>query len=128
MYATLDDVRNRYEGEISGQEAEWVTARLADADALLRAMVPALADGPEAVAPLMAQNARRVIVDAVLRVLRNPAGLTEQSVGPFRVRYDTGENYSATVYFTGDELSVFAPPRRRFGVVGVRVGRWIAWP
>ncbi|MEV0759528.1 hypothetical protein [Nocardia sp. NPDC050435] len=124
-YATVADVTARFEGELAPDQTPWIEARIADAEALLKAKVPSLA-ASVLVSPVMTANARRLVVDAVLRVMRNPTGAREQTVGPFRVSYALGENAAAAVFFTDAELAVFAPRRRRFGMIGVKAGRWVS--
>ncbi len=123
VFATVQDVKDRFEGELPPSQTAWVEARITDAESLLRLKVPLLANGPAGLPAITAANARRLVVDAVLRLARNPMGVRDQTVGPFRVTFDT-ENHTAAISFTEEELSVFVPKHRRFGMVGVKAPRW----
>lgn len=125
VYATADDVRDRFEGDIPDSQTGWLDARITDAESLLITLRPALAGGPSTVSATTADNARRVIADAVLRLVRNPGGAREQTVGPYRVVYDNGDDGQSGIYFTAEDLAAFSVGRRRYGMAGVAKPRWV---
>lgn len=118
-YATLSDV-----------EAMWplttptattrATALLENAHALLavkrRTLAADIAAGT--VDPVLA---RMVIVDAVVRVLANPAGVSGQTLGPEAVQF-TGVRTLGTVAFTQAELDSLDPSTAAGGVAGCAIG------
>lgn len=90
LYASATDVREAYEGTIPDdtKNNDRLDGLLRRASAKLARLVPSLdrrmADGvvdPEVPAGL--------VVEAVLRVWRNPSGLTQQGVGPFQASYSS---------------------------------------
>lgn len=113
-YATLDDVQARYHLPIEDDLYPLVEARIEDAEQKIRARIPALDDlvvqGRVSEAVL-----KRVISDAVLRILRNPEGYVAESDG----------SYSYQFAYTGGGSELSIPPedwrdlgvRRGFGVV-----------
>ncbi|MBF6085217.1 hypothetical protein IU485_28005 [Nocardia cyriacigeorgica] len=125
VYATPDDVRARFEADIPDSQTGWLDARITDAESLLITLRPALAGGPSTVSATVADNARRVVADAVLRLLRNPGGAREQSVGPYRVVYDSDDGGQSGIYYTADDLAAFSIGRRRYGMVGIAKPRWV---
>lgn len=82
IYATWEDVNLAYEGTIPDTDAARVSALLAQANARLEAIVPSLPARVAAgtVDPTLPLG---LVVEAVLRVYRNPMGTTQQSMGPF---------------------------------------------
>lgn len=113
-YATLADVQARYHLPIEDDLHPLVEARIEDAEQKIRARIPALDD-------LVVQGRvsegvlKRVISDAVLRILRNPEGYVAESDGA----------YSYQFAHTGGGSDLTIPPedwrdlgvRRGFGVV-----------
>jgi hypothetical protein len=81
-YATWQDVVDTYELPIPAEHQPRIEKLLAQASARLTALVPSLPTRVNAgtVDPELPSS---LVVDAVLRVYRNPAGVTQQTVGPF---------------------------------------------
>ncbi|MFI5777025.1 hypothetical protein [Nocardia sp. NPDC051570] len=123
-FATVTDVADRFGSTLTPEQDKLVTARIADAEALLQTEVPALAGGTGGLPVITLANAKRVVCDAVLRPLRNPAGLVSERSGPFEVTFHA-EALAEEIYFTADQLALFRR-RRRVGVVGVSGPRWLA--
>jgi hypothetical protein len=82
IYATFEDVKALYELPMPDDQQLRVEALLRQASARLTALVPSLPARVEAgtVDPDLPGG---MVVEAVLRVYRNPSGVTQQSTGPF---------------------------------------------
>ena len=91
-----------------------------EAGALLDQRLPDLAANITAglVSPVLA---RKVVTDAVIRVLANPSGVAQQTLGPESVQY-TGVRTLGTVEFTASELASLAPAGDGVSAAGVAVG------
>lgn len=100
--ATFDDVAGRAP-ELS-LDADQVSYLLDDASALVRSYASqtwvdesdALSDVPDGVPGLVATM--------VIRALRNPAGVTQETTGPFNVSY--GTNAADRLYLTKSEKAL----------------------
>lgn len=118
QFAVAEDVDSRFEGSLSVEQLAWVDVKILDAEALLITHIPRLSNLALVNSTDMV-NARRIVCDAVLRVLRNPAGIQQEEAGPWRVVRDKG-SASGLLYFTNDELAVFRQVRRRrIGMLGI---------
>jgi len=82
IYATWDDVKAMYELPMPDGDEARVTALLTQASARLTALVPSLPARLTA-ETLDPELPRGLVVEAVLRVYRNPSGVTQQATGPF---------------------------------------------
>lgn len=123
LFADTTDVADRFEGSLSEAQLTWVDVKILDAEALLVTHIPRLSN-PALMNANDALNARRVVADAVLRVLRNPAGIHQEEVGPWRVVRDKSAAAGA-LFFTPDELSTFRQVRRRrIGMLGIAGPRY----
>jgi hypothetical protein len=127
-YATWEDVQDRWR-TLSTTEETTATARLAEASALLRILIPDLEDRLAAEndpAGDLATMIKGKAVDAVLRVLQNPEGARQksESAGPFSHSMTLAGQPSTGVYFTDDELMPLRPSVQAIGTsyVGVRRG------
>lgn len=123
LYATRDDVRAAFEGTIAddARHNTRLDGLLIRASAKLAAKVPGLdrrmADGeidPEVPAGM--------VVEAVLRVWRNPSGLTQQGVGPFQASYNA-QAARNEIYFDPEEIEQLlgeskVPSTFRLGIPG----------
>lgn len=113
-YATLEDVQARYYLPIEDDLHPLVEARLEDAEHKIRTRIPALDD-------LVSQGRvseavlRRVISDAVIRLIRNPEGYISESDGSYTYQLSHSAGSSDLVIPADDwrDLGV----RRGFGVV-----------
>lgn len=115
-YATLADVQARYEKDIPDDLTTFVEARLDDANMLLDVRVPSLAGrlGSEVPAGL----ARMVVVDAVLRVLRNPDGFKGEHGAEYGYYYGSTEALGR-VAFSPEDLADLQPSGQRSRVRSV---------
>lgn len=82
VYATWDDVVLIYELPIPATARPRIEALLKQAAAKLTALVPSLPARLTA-GSIDAELPKAMVVDAVLRVYRNPAGVSQQATGPF---------------------------------------------
>lgn len=101
MYATLADVRARYDKAIPADLEAFVQAHLDDANLLLDSLVPSLAARVGTVGGL----ARMVVVRAVLRVLRNPDGFKGEHAGEYGYYFDAN-GASGQVAFPPEDLAL----------------------
>lgn len=81
-YADWEDVKVVYELPIPDDHQPRVEALLRQATARLNALVPSL-PARIAAGDIDPDLASSMVIEAVLRVYRNPAGITQQSTGPF---------------------------------------------
>ncbi|MBO0884645.1 MAG: hypothetical protein J2P17_30795 [Mycobacterium sp.] len=81
-YATLTDAQTRLGRSLSAEENALVTARLEDIERIITARIPDLAQKITTGA-LDVELVKYVEVEAVLRVLRNPDGLLQETDGNY---------------------------------------------
>lgn len=98
---------------LSDQEAVNASARLEQAWARLTAVAPTVPADMDSGA-LTSELVASVITDAVLRVLRNPEGLRQESIDDYSWTRDSAVSAGA-LYFTDAELALLAarPARAR---------------
>lgn len=117
-YATWDDVVESYEFTLPPARQAWVETQLRRGSARLRQLVPTLdtrlalpATDPAWVDPEIPNG---LLVDAVLRVVRNPTGALQQSAGPFNQQLPQGQR--AEIVFDEEEVQqLLAPPATALG-------------
>lgn len=123
LYATPQDVRDAYEGTIPDDVR--ANTRLDDllrrASAKLFALVPSL-DRRMAAGEVDPEVPAGMVVEAVLRVWRNPSGLTQQGVGPFQASYNASAARNE-IFFDPNEISQLlgesqVPSTFRLGIPG----------
>lgn len=85
LYATKTDVRNAFEGDIpvNTKNDSRLDALITRASAKLLQLAPSLNRRMSA-GEITPEVPMGMVVEAVLRVWRNPAGYTQQGVGPFQ--------------------------------------------
>lgn len=107
-YADVQDVADRYEGEIPASRHDWVATLVDDAEQVLDSEIPTLdarvADGRVTVAAV-----RRVVCTMVLAVVRNPSGYLSQTAGEFSYSFQASGGRSGN---PGGRLVVSAADRR----------------
>ena len=123
QFATARDVADRFEGDLDEKQMSWLDTKIEDAETILLTELPRLGN-VELLTALDLGNARRVICDAVLRVLRNPGGFRQEGHGPFSGnRHEIAS--TGQLFFTPKELAVFQlVKRRRVGMIGVTPAPW----
>jgi hypothetical protein len=121
VYATWDDVVATYELEIPETQQPRIEMLLRQASARLTALVPSLPARIEA-GTLDPDLPGGMVVEAVLRVYRNPAGVTQQSTGPFS-RSLNREAARNTIYFETEEVkALLAESNGSLGIGTFRIG------
>jgi len=115
-YATPEDVEVRFMRPLDEDEKRVVAARLEDAELLLRSRIP---DLDEKVATGVLDQALVVMVEAemVLRLIRNPDGLVQETDGSY--------SYSTSQKVASGLLEVLP---REWTLLGVRSGVYIIDP
>jgi hypothetical protein len=109
-YATLNDVATKRYGSLAAMptaEQGKATVLLEEAEAELDFRLPTLAVNLAA-GTVKAVLVRKVVTDAVIRVLRNPSAVTAQTLGPESVQWSAA-NAVGTIAFTDDELALLTP-------------------
>jgi hypothetical protein len=130
VYATFADVALKYEQPLDVAQQPRVERILGDLSDVLDELVPTLAGrvGSDAV---LTRRARRVVVDAAIRVLDNPRGVLGESAG--EVSYYFGVNSARAGTgpgkpFTDAELRPLRPAgRRTVGTIRVRAPGDATW-
>lgn len=102
VYATVDDVRGAWERVIPDSRVPYVQGRLNAAHRLLHGKAPGL-DARVASDVLDRGLVKDVIVEMVLRVLRNPSGFRSESDGDYSYSRDT-QVASGRLVVTDDDL------------------------
>lgn len=120
VWATVTDVEDRYEGQAPAR----TQVLLDDAEALLRRQVKGIAARIALVSTdanwLDPALVRKVICDAVIRVLRNPKNLSWEREGDYSYGMPISYKVSETggLEFTETELEMLAPPSATPNKVG----------
>lgn len=107
--ATTSDVAARFR-PLSEQEAAIAGVLLADAWAMLLGRRPGLEEDLFA-GKVLTGNVIRVLTSMVIRVMRNPDGLLEESIDDYKYRRDSVVS-SGLLHVTSDELADVTPGRR----------------
>ena len=81
-YATVEDVENRFTRELTEEERQLVQSRLQDVEAVIKARIPNL-DDKVASGDISEHIVVMVESEAVLRVLRNPEGYSQETDGNY---------------------------------------------
>lgn len=102
IYATWDDVVATYELDIPEAHRPRIEMLLKSASARLSALVPSL-PARLAAGSVDPDLPAGLTVEAVLRVYRNPAGVTQQSTGPFSRSLSAGAA-RAEIYFDPESV------------------------
>lgn len=125
MFAELQDVLNRYEGELPTNRHAWVETRINDVEVVLLGLVPSLA-APD-VPTDRRERAKILVCDKVLELYRNPDGSTyrTETYGSMTdARSFSKEVASGRLVFTADELRGVRLPVRRRTIGSIRLSPW----
>jgi hypothetical protein len=87
-YATVDDLRDRFEGTIPDSSETMLEIKIEQAERLVRAILRAEIAAVIAAGRATVEDVRDVVCDMVLRTVRNTAGVTSQTAGPFSQSFD----------------------------------------
>ncbi len=101
-YATVDDLRDRYEGDIPESLEEKLTVRIEEAELIVARPMRGNIAAWIAAGKTSAAEVKMVLCNMVLRVLRNPGGTTVQSAGPFAQTLDKAVA-SGKLFLTRDD-------------------------
>ena len=125
MFAELQDVLDRYEGDLPTDKHAWVETRINDVEITLLGLVPSLAN-PDVPADRL-ERAKILVCDKVLELYRNPDGSTyrTQTFGSMTdARSFSKEVASGRLMFTAEELRGVRPPSRRRTIGSIPVSPW----
>lgn len=103
VYAGTDEVELAWNKPVSDEQADYVDYLIDKAERLVRDKVPSLSLRITA-GKLTAQTVGDVVVDMVVRLLRNPEGLSSESAGDYSYQRNatTGEG---RIFIRPDELA-----------------------
>lgn len=118
-YATVADLLKKRPDLTSAQQVS-AQEDLDEGSELLRQLIPGL-DDSIAGGTVSAILARKVLRDAVLRVLRNPSGVSSQTVGPESASW-SGQASRAELGFLPSELALLMPSSDNVSVNGFVIG------
>lgn len=110
IYAQADDVADRWGQAIPQDRVAWVEQQIDDAEEHIADRVGPIADRIAA-GRTTAARVEIVVCDMVLRVLKNPSGWRQQSVGPF--------NHTTDREVSSGRLMLTRNDKR---LLGIRVG------
>jgi hypothetical protein len=119
--ATQDDVEALWR-PLTRDETQGIDGLLAFASAIVRVKVPAV-DARITAGTLDVALVRAVVASMVLRAIRNPTGVRQETVGP--VSYTVDANVAAGyLYLDPSELALLNPPSasRAFGTIRLHAG------
>ncbi len=106
QFADVQDVKDRYPGGAWDEtRTPWVTSLVSDANLLLSRRILDLPDRA-ANEPELAELAKIVVVNSVLRLVTNPTGLTQETFGSYSYSRPGSDN----LWFRDDELSLLTDP------------------
>lgn len=119
-YATVTDLEVKWQQTLTTSQAAMAAVLLDEGEAILLGQVPGLAAAVVAgsVSPILV---RKVLTDAVLRVMRNPSGVTTQVVGPESATF-SGQAQRAELQFLASELALITPPPEGLSAAGYAIG------
>lgn len=103
MWATVSDVNNAYEGDISTEQTDWVQALIDRAERRLLSKVRSIPSRVES-GKLEQADVVDVVVSAVLRVFRNPEGASMEMEGNYSIQL-RADVAGGSLFFTADELA-----------------------
>lgn len=114
-FATDGNVTELY-GDLDPEDVGKVNALLRRASAIIRAQVYQV-DLRIAGGLLDVQTVTDVCVDMVIRVLRNPDGVKQETIGPIATTFDPTVA-AGRLFLTPDELFLLQPPKAARAAVG----------
>jgi hypothetical protein len=122
----IDDVETRYEGDITVFDSDYVEAQIQDAVDFALSRWRAEITSRLASGDLTQNLYKRIIANAVLRVIRNPQGFSNENDGGY------GYGLRATVasgdmWFTDDDIESLAGPRNKTVPRSIRLGVERGW-
>lgn len=120
VYATLQDVDDAYEGTIPSSDQSRVTVLCKRASARLYRLMPSI-DYRIATGELDPDLPKGLVVDAVLRVYRNPEGITAEEIGPFHKAFNP-RSVHAEITFDPAEVEELLAPIPNYVRPAIRVG------
>ncbi len=115
VYATASDVAAAWRPLVTEEEST-ATTLLSSASVLVRAKV-ADVDARISAGTLEAELVKTVVVDMVIRVLQNPAGVTHQQALEYSYSFAPGST-GRRLFLTGDERSLLKAKPTKSGSRG----------
>jgi hypothetical protein len=114
-FATVEDIEALWR-PLGEDEVVGASVLLARVSALVRTRIPGI-DARIGADPNLGVLATGVVVDAVLRVLRNPEGYTSEQIGAYAYSRAAG---AAGLYLTDLEWALLLPPTAARGAFTIR--------
>lgn len=106
-WTTFEDVAKRYEKPLDADLVPWVTQVIEDAERRLVSKRPNLRSNVEA-GKVDEADVRVAVVNAVLRVIRNPEGYQSETEGNY-VYTIAKDVAGGKLYFEADDLALVTP-------------------
>jgi Phage protein Gp19/Gp15/Gp42 len=88
-YATVDDLRERFEGTIPDSSTVMLESKIGQAERLITATLRADIGDWILAGRTTAADVQDVVCDMVLRPVRNPGGVIAQAAGPYSQTFDS---------------------------------------
>lgn len=120
-YAVTADVQSEWHQPLTDEQLPWVQAKIDRATRKLLRRIPDL-DARITDGRLTTEDVRDAIVDAVLRVLRNPSGYKSEQDGDYGYSLNS-RDASASIWFPDDVIAdlLGVPRTRKAGTISVGV-------
>lgn len=135
LWATIDDVRNRWIGDDVPCDAAKIEAWINDAETLIVAEYPDLADRIDDLS-LPVERVRLVVARMVSRAFRNPTGTRQrqETTGPFSASLTYAGDSPGDLWLTAEERTLLSgipgAHRPRAFTIGIApadgYGQWVA--
>ncbi|WP_433568056.1 hypothetical protein ACQP1O_43210 (plasmid) [Nocardia sp. CA-151230] len=124
-FAQFSDVQAEFEGVIPSTRQAWTEAKIDAVEARLIGLVPSLSSLTSVSDPARFSRVKHLVVEKVLRLFRNPSGVTQQTAGPFSTAYSS-TTASGAISFTDEELSTIRQRTKRANLGVATVAPWRA--
>lgn len=111
LYASVDDVADVFPGELTSFDRLRIAVWLRHAGTLIRGRWPDI-DTRISAGTMDPGRVELAATQMVLRVLKNPRGYRQQSVGGWSATYDTAIS-SGALYLSDEDARSLAPPKAR---------------
>jgi hypothetical protein len=120
LYCTFDDVTAAFEGTIPSTDRARVESLIKRASARLTHMMPSIVPRIQS-GDLDPELPAGLVIESVLRVYRNPEGITAEEVGPFHKQFNP-RSIVAEISFDDEEVQEVLAPIPNYLRPSIRVG------
>lgn len=120
LYATFADVTTAYEGTIPSGDQPRVEALVKRASARLTQIMPSIPFRIRS-GELDPDLPAGLVIEAVLRVYRNPEGITAEEIGPFHKQFNA-RSIAAEIQFDPQEVHDLLAPIPNYTRPSIKIG------